>query len=88
MQRCCQAPSQSTLRNMCYQCGVKPVQKDGVCLRCKLLTVGVTGMQRLKEQRELGMTEADFRKDIYDNARKQGRDIRKAGVTSPTSGPL
>ncbi len=73
---------------MCSQCGVKPVQRDGVCLRCKLLTVGVTGLQHLKDQREMGTTDADMRKEIYTQARRTGRDIRRAGVTSPSSGPL
>lgn len=66
----------------------RPVNRDGVCFPHKLKTVGWTGGYRMKMEREGGYTQADIKKEIFAEAKRTGTDIRKAGVTSPTSGGL
>jgi len=65
-----------------------PVNRDGVCLKHKLKSVGFTGLLRLRSSREYNMTQREMRQEIFDEARASGEDIKQAGVTSPTSGPL
>lgn len=60
---------------------------DG-CFGCKAASVGFVGVERLRSWRNDGVTEADMKKSIYDNARRTGKDIKRAGVTSPSSGGL
>ena len=58
------------------------------CFGCKAAGIAFTGIERMRDQRNAGVIEADVKKDIYDNARRTGRDIKRAGVTSPSSGGL
>jgi hypothetical protein len=58
------------------------------CFGCKATGLMFTGVHRLQGYRAEGITEADFKRDIYDNARRTGRDIQRADVTSPSSGGL
>ena len=74
---------------MCSVCGEKPIQKDGACFRCKLLSVGFASGVVLKKEREGGYTQESLKRDIYEGARRTGRDItRVSNGASPTSGPL
>lgn len=58
------------------------------CFGCKAANVSFGGIRRLQAWRRDGVTEAEFKKAIYDGARRTGRDIRRVGGASPTSGPL
>lgn len=58
------------------------------CFGCKATGVGFVGVERLKANRRDGVIQADIKRDIYRNAKRDGVDIKKAGSTSPSSGPL
>lgn len=58
------------------------------CFGCKIANVKIGGVHRFKREREEGYTQADVKRDIYFEARRTGRDIKRAGSVSPTSGGL
>lgn len=62
-----------------------PVQKQGVCFRHKLMTVGVTGLVRLKQEREAGVTQMGMTKETIADAKARGVEIQTKGVRSPSS---
>lgn len=45
-------------------------------------------MHRMKVEREANVTQRELGKDIEKNAILDGRDIKRKGVTSPSSGPV
>lgn len=57
------------------------------CFGCKAASIKLHSFQ-LREMRVNHTSEAAFKKSIYDNARRTGKDIKRAGVTSPSSGGL
>lgn len=58
------------------------------CFGCRAAGIRFGGLERLKQAREQGVTQAEMRREIIADARRDGVDIKQAGVTSPTSGPL
>lgn len=58
------------------------------CFGCKAASVSFGGVHRLRKQREDNVSTEQFKQEIYREARRTGRDIKRAGVTSPSSGGL
>lgn len=57
------------------------------CFGCKAAGIRFQSMQ-LREMRKNNTSEEAFKQSIYSQARRTGKDIRRAGVTSPSSGGL
>lgn len=58
------------------------------CFGCKAAGIRFSGFHRMKKMREDGSTEASMKREIYREAKRTGKDIRRAGSVSPTSGGL
>lgn len=59
-----------------------------MCFPHKLKSIHFSGMHRMKVEREANVTQRELGKDIEKNAILDGRDIKRKGVTSPSSGPV
>lgn len=60
---------------------------DG-CFGCKAASISFGGVETLRQQRELGTTSSEMLRDWQKGWKEDGIDVKKAGSTSPTSGPL
>lgn len=56
----------------------REMNRDGLCFGHKLKTVSFGGLQRMRNDRELGVTQMQRRQEIYEGARRTGRDITRA----------
>lgn len=55
----------------------RPVNRDGVCLPHKLKSVHWNGGVRLRNEREVNMTQGEMAKEIFADAKADGTDIRQ-----------
>lgn len=46
------------------------------CFGCKVASVQFTGVHRLQQEREAGVTQAEMAKDTIAQAKKDGREIQ------------
>lgn len=65
----------------CADCGNERDLKQGVCFRCRMMTVGFASMTVLKKERESGTCQAEIKKEIFDAAKADGRDVQKKDVS-------
>lgn len=62
----------------CTQCGEKPVDRDGLCFRCRVATVGFTFRSAHLGRKGFHMNTVEAEKrDLFDHARKNKIEIER-----------
>lgn len=65
--------------DLCDDCGTEAdTLRDGVCFRCRMLSIQFGSHAKLAAEREGGYTQRQLVKETIDAAKADGRDIRSA----------